>query len=294
MRLFDLHCDTAHLMKKKGILPTNDALHINTHTLSAFDDVTQIFAFWCDKTMDDEASYLAFFETLAYFKANKHLLGDRVNALLSVEDGRLLCERIERLDILKNNGIRILTPFWGAENCLGCGHLVKKDTALSEFGEAAILRCFEKKILCDVSHASEKSTNQILSMAKNKAPIIATHSNFYSIRPHTRNLTDEQAIRIYKSGGLIGLSMVPFHLAESTATIGDFAKHLKHAYDLGIEDSICFGCDFDGTDELVQDITNQSSLLKIADFLLEEGISSKRVEALFYGNATRFFENYFA
>ncbi|MBO5790665.1 MAG: dipeptidase [Clostridia bacterium] len=294
MHLFDLHCDSAYRMKKEGLTPVSDALHVNAHTVTAFDEVAQIFAFWCDKALDDEAAYRSFFETLSYFKAYKHLYGNRVKAILSVEDGRLLCECLDRLDTLKRHGVRLLTPFWGAENCLGCGHRTKKDTGLSAFGEAAVLRCFERQILCDVSHASQKSTEDILSLAKGKAPVVATHSNFSSIFPHTRNLTDEQAIAIHKSGGLIGLSMVAPHLAGQNASLDDFARHWFFACSLGIEESLCLGCDFDGTDELPQGIENQASLLKMADFLLKEGVSKKRIDALFWGNATRFFENYFA
>ena len=148
--------------------------------------------------------------------------------------------------------------------------------------------------MCDVSHASALSTAQILSLAKTNAPILATHSNFNAILPHTRNLSDEQALSIYKSGGLIGLSVVSEHLAAKDAQISDFIRHLRHAYDLGIAECVCLGSDFDGTVNMPSGITNQASLLDLANALRKADFTTKQIDALFWSNAQRFFEDYFS
>lgn len=294
MQIFDLHCDTAFRMKKERLFPTSRTLHINAHSISLFSSVTAVFAFWCDSQEDDEAAYRSFFETLCHFKEVRSSFGANLRTVCSVEDGRLLCGQLDRLDTLLRYGVRILTPFWGAQNTLGCGHSAQFDTGLSAFGEAVVQRCFDRGILCDISHASPKSAAQMLQMAKGRAPVLATHSNFAAICPHTRNLTDALALSVRKSGGLIGLSMVPSHLAKHTAGMADFTRHLRHAYQLGIEDSVCLGCDFDGTDALPDGVLGQSSLLQVADFLRCEGFSHKQIEGLFWRNAATFFENYFS
>jgi membrane dipeptidase len=58
--------------------------------------------------------------------------------------------------------------------------------------------------------------------------------------------------------------------------------------ELGAQDHLCFGCDFDGTD-LPCDITHVGDLYKIADRLTALGYTTEQIEKIFWKNAYSFF-----
>ena len=65
-------------------------------------------------------------------------------------------------------------------------------------------------------------------------------------------LTDSQFAEIRDRGGLVGLNYCPDFLRDDASvhepTADDLCRHIEHWLDLGGEDVIALGSDFDGTD----------------------------------------------
>jgi len=292
MNLFDMHADTPYKIFKLGTNFSDVRLHISADKIKNISNYHQIFAIWCDKNLDNETVYENFFKIrndfLNYYE-NSSL--SNLRFYFSVEDARLLNGKIERLDILKENGVKILTLTWQGNSVIGGAY--DTENGLTEFGRKTVYRCFELGIIPDASHASRKIISELYEMsAEKQLPFIATHSNSYSVYPHKRNLTDDDFIKIKNVKGIVGISFAPEHICNKEAHICDIIKHIEHYFSLGGEDVVCLGCDFDGISTCPVEIPDISYLHLLKNELYNLGYSSKQIEKLFFENAFNFINKY--
>lgn len=310
LSLFDTHCDTAYeLYHRKEDLWQNSC-HISLSHAQAYDKYAQLYAIWSNRRLDDQTCWEQFLKVSENFdqlidnhqdKINRVYSGAQLKAstekfpntaILAVEDARLLAGDIDRLQGLYDKGVRCMTLLWGGPTCIGGSH--DTDQGLTDFGKAVLAGCFELGIIPDISHASEQSVDDVIAIAqKYHKPFIATHSNSYSVYPHSRNLRDRHLKALIELGGLVGVSMCCIHLrdcSEQRAGIDDVVRHIDRYIELGAADHICFGCDFDGTD-LPENIEHVGDLIKIADRLAERGYDTTFLQKLFWQNAYNFFSN---
>ena len=300
LSLFDLHCDTAYEMLKQGQPLEANTLAVSLEHAKAFQRYIQVMALWTDYALDDETGWercLAMMDHLrrdpAIFRRHALLVNapdrapDRPTLLLGLEDARILGGKVERVDTLYEAGVRILTPLWKGCTCIGGSH--DTDLGLTPFGKNAIRQAVSRGMIADISHASIASANEIFEIAESLCrPVIASHSNAWSVCRVSRNLRDEQIGKILHSGGVIGLNLhKPFIAEPDTAEAKDLLPHIDHFLSLGAEDALCLGGDMDGCD-LPPDIQNLSELPKLAELLLQQNISETLIHKIFYENAARF------
>lgn len=292
MKLFDFHCDTVYEMHKHNLCFDNDRLHITKEKSQNYNEYTQVFALWTDNTLSDDEAYENFFSMLPYYES---ISEKNIRKILAVEGGALLGDDIKRLDVLSEKGVKVLTLVW-KDNCK-IGGAYNTNMGLTDFGRQVVLRCFELGIVPDLSHASRKMIKEVISLAKEyKKPVVASHSNAFSVCPHERNLTDEDFIEIAKLGGIVGISLAPQHLCnidEKECEISDIVKHLGHYLSLGYTSSVCFGCDFDGVSKLPRKINGVGDLQEVADALTQNKFTEEQISGIFYENAARFAERFF-
>lgn len=309
MKLFDLHCDTATRLLGGGQGLYDNTFHISLKNAEYLQNYAQVMAVWTDRRLSDSDGYSRFFEVVKNLdtevKINENSVGLAKNfaeidqlwrfgstpLILSVEDARILENDLSRLDVLHSHGVRILTLNWYGETCIGGAH----DThiGLSDFGVKVVKRCFEIGIIPDISHCSFEGAAMTLELAKEYAkPIIASHSDAYSINPHTRNLKDSDFLDISRLSGLVGINLCPAHLSQNeSADINDIMKHIEHFLALGGENTLAMGGDLDGTD-LPEGFSGIRDIYKIADEMQKLNYSTEITEKILYKNALNFFKNY--
>ena len=304
---FDLHCDTATALYygEKSILK-ND-LHISLDKIQVYERYAQVFAIFTRTSLSDEEGYRAFLSVSEFFrrlmKEHSELMclvrnsdelshaleAKRAAAFLAVEDACILSERLERLSELYERGVRFLTLLWGGETCIGGSW--DTSVGLTDFGKKAVHECFRLGIIPDVSHASVRSTDDIVSIAEEYGrPIVATHSDSYAIYSHGRNLSDRHFETIKRLGGLVGINLYKHHLSDNEAEPADAEtvfRHIDHYLSIGGENTVCFGCDFDGASfpDAFRDV---SSVASLADVMLRHNYSDALVHKIFFDNAEAF------
>ena len=157
-------------------------------------------------------------------------------------------------------------------------------------GDVEII-CFELGIVPDVSHASEQSVDDLLPIAYACGkPFIATHSNSHALYPHTRNLRDRHFAAIKELGGIVGVSLCPPHLMDTSirpATAEDVFAHVDYYLSIGGEDMVGFGADWDGTD-LPQGFTNVGHLEQVAEVMARHNYSEELIHKLLWKNFYNF------
>ena len=293
IQLFDLHCDTLYELYRKQLSFKSSSLHISSEKIRNFKPYIQVCAVWSDFRLTDEDAYKSYKKCLEYskkigFDFSCTIDSDSFNSfILAVEDARLLNSSIERLDTLFNDGVRSLTLNWRGASCIGGGW----DTSLplSPFGIKVVNACCDKGIAVDLSHSSYETQKQVVNMAhKLGFSPIYSHSNSFAVCKHKRNVTDELAKEITNLKGLIGLSLCPEHLSSNKATLYSLVSHILHFLELGCEESIALGCDFDGIPSTPLGINHIEDLSKLHAILLNE-LGPEVASRIFYKNSYKYY-----
>ncbi len=132
-------------------------------------------------------------------------------ALLGVEGGHMIENKLENLDKLYARGVRYMTLTWNNSPSWATSakdETEKKDSlphkGLTDFGKQVVRRMNELGMIVDISHVGEQTFWD--AIATTNKPLIASHSCVYNLCPHRRNLKDDQIKAIAKNGGVIQLN----------------------------------------------------------------------------------------
>lgn len=214
-----------------------------------------------------------------------------ITGLATVEEGGILNGKIERVEGLYRQGIRLITLTWNFENCLGFPNNQKEsimNKGLKPFGIEVVEKMNELGMLVDVSHLSEGGFWDCIKYSK--APIVASHSNAKALCSHPRNLTDDMLRALAENGGVTGLNFYPAFLVENgLASNEDIAKHALHMINVAGEDIVAIGTDFDGYDGEAEDgyIEHIGEMDKVWDAFKKVGITERQIDKIQFGNAWR-------
>ncbi|MEA4933027.1 MAG: membrane dipeptidase [Lawsonibacter sp.] len=209
----------------------------------------------------------------------------KVAAILSVENGSALAGDLARVELLARDGVRMMTLTWNGEHQLGSGN--KTNHGLSDFGRAVIPTMEHFGILPDVSHLNDQGLADLLAVAQK--PFLATHSNARAVCGHKRNLTDDQIRELADRGCLIGLNFCSAFLRDGGCVgLEDLLRHVDHFLELGAENCLALGSDFDGAD-LPAFLSTPEKACGLYQCFLGHGLPPALCDKILYGNALTFF-----
>lgn len=156
---------------------------------------------------------------------------------------------------------------------------------LTLFGESVILEMEKNGVLVDVSHAGDKTIDDVLAFATK--PIIASHSSVRTLCNHPRNLTDKHIISIAEKGGVIQVCLYSGFIKESgEASYIDAVDHIDYIVKLVGVEYVGIGSDFDGGGELIG-CRNANDLIRITIELLNRGYNEEEISLIWGKNFMR-------
>ncbi len=278
MNYFDLHCDTPYECYTKSLEFYVNRLAVSGKKGEIFKCWTQTFALWIKD--DAENPFWLYKNILDDFKLKLQKKPCNLTPLFAVEGGAVLENDADRLYILKGDGVKFLTLTWNGENNIAGGS--KTDKGLTDFGKTVIAKMNTLKIGCDLSHLNDKSFFEAIKYAEFP---LATHSNCRKICSHPRNLNDEQIRLICRCGGIIGLCFYPEFLGADT--FQKIYENIYHICDMGFENNIAIGSDFDGA-EMDRRLDNISKIPHLCRFLKQKGLESDLLNKIFFQNANNY------
>lgn len=323
MKIVDLHCDTlddlmkfelrkepygfykreGHLdivrMKESGYLLQCFALFVHMEQVESpykrAKELIEIFQRICA----ENSSYIA--QARNYAEILENQKKGLMSGMLTIEEGGVLEGRLDYLNEFYEAGVRMITLTWNFANEIGFPGVAEKEKlpccpanwkvfgeypGLTKRGIEIIEAMEEKGILIDVSHLSDAGFWDVAKIAKN--PFVASHSNSRSVCRHTRNLSDEQIRMIAEHGGVIGMNYARDFLEDDmdNVTLDSFVRNIKHMIQVGGEDVIALGSDFDGiiTNPVMKDCSVLPSLFEV---MQQRGIAPSVIDKLQGKNALR-------
>lgn len=132
-------------------------------------------------------------------------------AMIGVEGGHMIEDRMDYIDALAKRGMRYLTLTWNnstswatsaadethhKDSLLKAGHI-----GLSDYGKQIVHHLNGLGVMVDVSHVGEQTFYDVI--ATSTKPVIASHSCAYALDPNQRNMKDDQLKALAKNGGVV-------------------------------------------------------------------------------------------
>ncbi len=133
----------------------------------------------------------------------------KLAALLGLEGGYAIDDRIENVGRYYNLGVRYMSPAWTVSTSWAgsSGDEAGKKLGLTDFGKQVIREMNRLGMMVDVSHLSDKAFWDIVNTSTK--PVIATHSACRALADVPRNLNDEMIKALAKSGGVVCVIFYP-------------------------------------------------------------------------------------
>jgi membrane dipeptidase len=273
MKIFDAHCDVLYKMfmdqtidfRKSSLLQVNGEQLLNTNAK------VQCFAIYVPPQIHPDLMFSAalhmvdlfyekvikpntFLKVITKSEEIDRLSDDQVGAILTLEGCDAIGKDLLKLKTLLRLGVTSVGLTWNNANDVADGALEERGGGLTQFGKEVVALLNETHTWCDVSHLSERGFWDVIEWSNHP---FASHSNCYSLCPHPRNLKNEQIKALIDRDSVIGVTFVPpFLSGQNTASITDVLRHLEYICGLGGEDHVGFGSDFDGTEQIVTDLTS--------------------------------------
>jgi membrane dipeptidase len=152
--------------------------------------------------------------------------GKRV-IMTGVENGYPIGRDLGNVKKFYDLGARYITISHSGNNQLADSSSAREplNKGLSDLGKRVIAEMNRLGMMVDVSHISEKSFWDILTVTK--APIIASHSGCRALCDSDRNLTDEQLRALAKNGGVIQTVALASYLKAENPARRDAMANLR-------------------------------------------------------------------
>jgi len=200
--------------------------------------------------------------------------------IFSCEGGEMLEGSIARLDEFQERArLRMIALTWNHENEIGFPATGGTKNGLKPFGLELLRAMDARGVLADVSHLNEAGFWDVVEHTA--LPPIASHSDCRWLCDVPRNLTKEQVKALIERGGFIGVNFFArFLTKELPATLDDVVRHIDALCELGAEDVIGFGSDFDGISVWPEGLGDPSGFPALIELLRAHGYSETVLEDL--------------
>ena len=165
----------------------------------------------------------------------------RLAIIYGFQDATPLGEDLDRLEVFRGLGVRIIQLTYNRRNLVGDGCLEPGDAGLSLFGRELVERMNARDVLVDLSHCGRRTTDDAIALSKN--PVAITHAGCAAVSDLPRNKNDATLRKLAERGGVIGIYLMPYLRTGGQPMAADVVAHIEHALDVCGEDHVGIGTD---------------------------------------------------
>jgi membrane dipeptidase len=189
----------------------------------------QLFSVWCDGSMQNpyrwanremdtlDAVVSRNPDKIAIVRSMKELKravkDGKLAAMFGVEGGHMIENDLTKIDSIYARGARYMTLTWNNSSSWATSamdettkgdSLAKTHKGLTDFGKEVVRHMNRIGMMVDISHTGEQTFWDAIHTTTK--PVLASHSNAYTLCPSFRNLKDDQIKAIGENGGVIQLN----------------------------------------------------------------------------------------
>lgn len=200
------------------------------------------------------------------------------NILLTIEGGEAFGDDPSSVGTFASLGVRAAALVWNNENRLA--HPAKSGSreGLTPLGQLVVQHMRRHQMAVDISHLNERGSDEVMD---SDFPCMASHSCARTLCDHFRNLNDRQLRLLFSTGGYVGVNFfVPFLTDTGKADLDTVIDHIAYMCDLGGEEFIGFGSDFDGIDEYPEGLRNAGDIPALLNRMRNRGFSEALVRKI--------------
>lgn len=244
-------------------------------------------------------------------------LGKKV-AMIGVENAYPLGEDLNEVKRYFDQGARYMSLAHNGHNQFSDSNTgefdnTAKHNGISELGKKVIDSMNYYGIMVDISHPSKEAIRQ--TIARSKAPIIASHSGARALSDHPRNLDDEQLQWVKESGGVVQAvalanfvnkekhtqyraaiktledpsdesALAQIKKAHPPVNVADFVDHIDYIKNkIGI-DHVGISSDFDGGGG-IEGWEDASKTFNVTLEMVKRGYTEEEIAKIWSGNLLR-------
>lgn len=255
----DAHCDFLYYMLHRGydISAPRHGQAVDIQGMLAGGAAMQLFAAWIDP--DEDTTFLQ--QCMSLIDAYKRMLAGcdklveltkdfvpgqgKIAAVLTIEGGEAIEERLENLRLFHELGVRAMTLTWNDQNELASPAMARRDKGISRLGRSVVREMERLNMAVDVAHLSDISIDGVFEEIS--GPVFSSHTNARSVLAHRRSLCDRHIKEISRRDGVVGVNYYsPQLVHRGRAGIDDIVRHIEHIAAVGGINCVALGSDFDG------------------------------------------------
>jgi microsomal dipeptidase-like Zn-dependent dipeptidase len=157
------------------------------------------------------------------------------------------------VEICHTLGARFMQLSYNNQSLLATGCYETEDPGITRMGRQVIAEMNRVGLVIDMSHSAERSTLEAIEISTR--PIAITHANPAFWHAALRNKSDTVLKALGQSGGMLGFSVYPHHLKDSSAcTLESFCEMIARTAELMGPQNIGIGTDLcqDQPDSIVE------------------------------------------
>jgi membrane dipeptidase len=154
---------------------------------------------------------------------------ERLAVAFDIEGANAIGDQISLLETYRSLGVRWMLLAYNRSNRVG-GGCQDEDMGLTPFGRDVVREMERLDMLVCLSHTGYRTARDVLAMAQR--PVIFSHSNPASVRPHPRNIPDELIRACAETGGVVGISGIGAFLGDNDSRSETYAQHIDHVVKL--------------------------------------------------------------
>ncbi|MEO1490719.1 MAG: membrane dipeptidase [Pseudomonadota bacterium] len=220
-----------------------DAVHVTIAYHESFLEMVTRIEDWLVRFRDHSD---LIFQGLSGSDIRKARATGRTAVFFGTQNPAPLESDLGRVEICHRLGVRVMQLTYNLQSLCGAGWQETEDSGLTRFGREVVAEMNRLGMVVDLSHAGARTAMDAIETSAR--PVAVTHANPRSWRETGRNVPDDVIRALGETGGMLGLSLYPHHLAEgSDCTLQAFCDmaarvaDLIGAHNLGIGSDLCQG-----------------------------------------------------
>lgn len=168
-------------------------------------------------------------------------------------------------------------PMWNNKNEFGGS--CYNDGALTVFGKCFLEEVDKKGIFIDLAHSGEEMFSSCLDNFKN---VLFSHGNVFEVHSHPRNIKRYQIKNLINHNAFMGLTLYTGFVGERS--IHKLFEHIEYVLDMGGENTLGFGSDIDGCENLVGTKNGAEVFDEIIEEFLKRNYKTELIKKILHLN----------